>query len=127
MDLAVTAEAKLNASALAFHECSLFEDQIKEMDSSQLNFRAGRCHIDLSDFLLEEGFASHWEEGVHGSRYIRDKSFRELSKAVEIAEHDAKRRKIDVRDSWFKIGTAIAATMAAIASILNLFWHASKW
>jgi succinate dehydrogenase hydrophobic anchor subunit len=46
-----------------------------------------------------------------------------LAELVEAAEHQRRKRRVEVRDFWWKRITAIAAITAAIASIAGLARH----
>src|SRR5204863_1179655 len=47
-------------------ECSEFQDQIDRMDSLDLERRAQRLHIAVSDFPAPPDAPHHWIQGPHG-------------------------------------------------------------
>jgi len=103
-------------------ECSEYDDKIQRIDSLELTSRARRCHIDVEDLgLPPEPHSSHWIQGRHGTWFIHPKSLRLLAKAVEEAEHQRAKRRVERSEFWWKLITAIGAVAAAIASALNLY------
>ena len=104
-------------------ECAEYEDQIQRLDSLALVERGKRCHIDVGDVPGPPDAPYHWIQGPYGTYYLNPKSFRELSRAVELAEHERKKRNIELRDSWLKIWTGIVATIGAITGLMALFKH----
>ena len=102
-------------------ECSEYDDKIQRIDSLELTSRARNCHIDVSDIgPPSEGEPSHWTQGNHGTWFLHPRSFRALAKAVEEAEYQRAKRKLELKDFWWKLITAIAAIVGAGAGIWNL-------
>jgi len=102
-------------------ECREFDDEILSMDSTEICRRARLCHLSISDFPLPAEATSHWVTGNYGARYIDPKTLREFTKVVETAEYERAKRKVELKDFWLKIFTAVFAAAAAVASIINLF------
>lgn len=105
-------------------ECSEYTDEIQRLDSLELIRRAERCFIDVYDFSPSGEYNELWDQGRHGTLYLHQKIFRNLSKAVEIAEYERAKRNFEQRDFWLKIFTAGFAAFAAVASGINLV---RKW
>jgi len=105
-------------------ECSKYDDEIQRMDSFDLAARARKCRIDVSAVGPPPApHDHHWIQGTHGTWFLHEKSFRALAELVEAAEHQRRKRRVEVRDFWWKRITAIAAITAAIASIAGLARH----
>jgi hypothetical protein len=89
--------------------------------------RAERVHISPShDIPLPSNGKAHWQRSYDGSTYLKDESLRKLKKLVEDAEYEKSRRKREGRELWIKWFTAIAAGLAALASIGNLYFTFRK-
>ena len=102
-------------------ECSEYEDQVQRIDSITLVTRARLCHIDISDVPdPPDRLTGHWTQGNHGTWFINPKSFRVFAKMVEEAEYQRAKRKLDLKDFWWKLITAVAAIAGAGAGIWNL-------
>lgn len=115
-----TQEKRRDVESLRQFFCAQFDEEILGLDSRALVARAKRLHIEVSDLGLPQGHDDHWILGVHGAWFLHPKSLEALSRMVEEAEYQRPERKIAVRDFWWKAVVAIAAVVAAIASLLNL-------
>lgn len=84
--------------------------------------RARRVHLGLDSIPLPDGRTSHWEPGRFSpDGYVPDATLRQLKVLVEAAEGERITRRKDGAELWTKWITAIAAVVAAIASVWNLF------
>src|SRR5579859_3800393 len=94
-----------------FADYSQCDDQLLNMDSTEIVRRGMKCHLSLQDFPLAKGATSHWETGTFGARYITPKILREFTKAVEAAEYERAKRKIELNDFKIKIATVVFAAL----------------
>jgi hypothetical protein len=105
-------------------ECSKYDDEIQRMDSFELAARARKCRIDVSAVgPPPEPHHHHWIQGVHGTWFLHEKSFKALTELVEAAEYQRRKRRSERREFWWKRITAVAAVVAAAASIASLVKH----
>src|SRR5579863_188713 len=95
---AKTQEERERAESLRAFECAEFDDQLQRLNFLELNERARRCHIDLSDLPANPDAPYHLKQGSHGTWLLHPRSFRALAKTVETAEHERDKRNIDRRD-----------------------------
>ncbi len=120
---AETEHDKEYANHQMIFECSAFEDEIKRLDSLELQARGARVHLSISDLPAPADSIQHWEQGAHGTWYINDKSFREFARMVTLAEYESRKRRLEGWDFWLKVYTAIAASAGATAGLITLFRH----
>jgi hypothetical protein len=121
IEAAKTSDERQSLESMQRHECDEYDDELLSMDSKEITRRGSRCHLAVSDLPLRGDETSHWETGNYGARYIRPETLREFTKAVEAAEYERAKRRVERKEFWLKIFTAIFAAAAAVASIINLF------
>lgn len=99
---------------------SPLDDQLEQVRSRKLVRRADRVLVGLDEIPLPQGETAHWTEGSWNTSFLTPKSFRALLRRVEDAEYERAKRKREEREAKVKLYTAVAATIAAIAGLLNL-------
>lgn len=102
-------------------EIAEWKDTIRHIDTMALIRRAAKRYIDVREDIdpsLDREW--HWEEGPFGGYFLTSRSYRLLAKKVEEAEHDYRKRFWEAREGWLKVVTAIAAVIAAVASVYNV-------
>jgi hypothetical protein len=118
-----TDDEKEHINHQMMYECSEFEDEIKRLDSIELEARGTKVHLSIYDLPVPADTLQHWEQGTHGAWYINDKSRREFARLVTAAEYESKKQRREGWDFWLKVYTAIAASAGAIAGLITLFRH----
>jgi hypothetical protein len=103
--------------------CDYFEeiDEIHCLETRGWPKRGDRVHLSIDDIPLAEGQTSHWRYACNGESYIVADSLRKFKEKVEEREYEYSRRRRERREMWVKWATAIAAVIAAAASVANFF------
>jgi hypothetical protein len=84
--------------------------------------RARQVYLGLDAVPLPEGQKSYWESGRFSEEeFVPDDVLRKLKVLVENAEGERIKRRKDEAEVWTKWITTIAAVIAAVASVWNLF------
>ena len=91
------------------------------IDTAKWVRRADRVHISPGEIPLPEGCESHWVTAYDGDTFLRPGTLCRLQKMVEDREHEMKRRSREGHELGIKWFTAVAAAVAAAASLWNVF------
>jgi len=90
--------------------------------------RGNKVHVGVTD-ILDPGYNPHeiWLQSPTGT-YVEYTTLRKFKKLVEDAEYGRSKRKREGRESWIKWITAGAAIIAALGTLLSLYWtsHGKK-
>jgi len=84
--------------------------------------RADRVHVTTAEIPLPENSESHWQTAYDGDRFLPYHTLAKFKRAVEAAEYERSKRRRERNELWVKYFTALAATVAALASVYTAFF-----
>ena len=106
------------------------------LETEELTRRGAKVNVWVRDIPLPEGITRSgdpdaepewpWKFAADYSEYIPSDILSKFRKLVEDAEYEKARRRREGRELWVKYFTAIAATLAALASLANLYFSNRK-
>lgn len=96
------------------------------IETAEWTRRGSKVNVGVTDIPLPEGKKTHWVTAFDGAGYVPWDTLRKFKKTVEDAEYERGRRRREGRELWVKYFTAGAAALAALASLLNLYFASQK-
>jgi len=97
-------------------------EEIQCIETRMLTKRGDAVHVSVTDLPVPEGQTSHWQNARDGQLYLNSEALRKFRKMVEDAEYERCKRKREAWEVRIKWVTAVAAVLAAAASLFNLYF-----
>jgi hypothetical protein len=107
-------------------DCQCEIEELRWRDTQVWTKRANAVHVRVQDIPLPTGAKSHWKQDFEADFYLHPDTLHALRKQVKDAEYEHAKRRREGRELWVKYFTAGAATVAALASLVNVYLTYSK-